>query len=110
VKFSPPMVIVINGKYIITDFFWPVNFPSLPIQSPASCLQHITILIPWLGLLKHLSLLSTTVTTYHRPTHPFNHLLCCWVASIFNITLLLILLVEKTEYMFLNVAEWEITR
>jgi hypothetical protein len=67
-----PMMIVINGKYLITDFFWPVKFPSLSMQSLASCLQQIMILIPWLGLLKHLSLLSTTVTTYHQPTHPFN--------------------------------------
>jgi hypothetical protein len=72
VMFLPPMVIVINGKYIITDFFWAVKFLSLPMKSPASCLQQIMILIPRLGLLKHLSLPSTTVTTYNWPTHPFN--------------------------------------
>lgn len=70
VTFLPPMMTVINGKYITTDFFWPIKFLFLPMQSPAFCLQRITILIPWMGFFKHLSVPSTTVTTYHRPTHP----------------------------------------
>lgn len=70
VMFLPPTVIVINGKYIIPDFFWPVKFISLPMQSPASCLQRITILIPWLGLLKHLSLPTINNCYNISPTQP----------------------------------------